>query len=526
MPDSVAKTCTPGRLAVLATVLAVAVGLIMTGGGMFSPGQLSAQQKGAPLGGARSHADIGNNCSACHASPWSRETMADRCMACHTDVRGQIAARGPLHGRFANATVCRACHTEHKGGTATLTDLAHFDHNCAAFQLTGRHASVECQRCHTGSHYKGTATTCAGCHAEPKVHLGQFGTDCQKCHGTDTWRTAAALGGSGPGGAFDHSKTAFPLTGHHSQTDCKKCHVSNTFKGTPTSCVACHPEPKTHLGKFGTDCQKCHTTSDWRLVGFNTGGGNAVFDHSKTAFPLTGKHATGDCRKCHADNKFKGTPTACVACHPEPKVHAQSKFGTDCQKCHTTATWANATLGDYKHTFPVAHGAKRSKNACATCHKGSDGYVTYTCYGCHEHNPDKVARQHKKINDPLVLANCVKCHKNGRGNGRERAGFVAPAGDLMASCPADDGLPPSASCPHAEPLEGLLFTHFALPVPNRTARTASPAPVLTGTSPLVLERMSHPLATNRRHTSGLFEARSTGPARTFVSLRIMGFMGD
>ena len=63
MPDSVAKTCTPGRLAVLATVLAVAVGLIVTGGGMFSPGQLSAQQKGAPLGGARSHADIGNNCS-------------------------------------------------------------------------------------------------------------------------------------------------------------------------------------------------------------------------------------------------------------------------------------------------------------------------------------------------------------------------------------------------------------------------------------------------------------------------------
>jgi hypothetical protein len=443
----------PGRITVLVTVFAVVAGIAATGGGMFSPGKLSAQQKGrAQIGGVSSHAEIGGKCSACHVPPWSRETMADRCMGCHTDVRGQLDGHQPLHGKLANGTQCRACHTEHKGDHAALTDLAAFDHNSAAFSLTGKHASVACNACHTTGAHKGTPAVCRGCHAEPKSHIGQFGTDCAKCHISTHWHTvtfaAPAAGGSGP--TFDHSKTAFPLTGHHTGVDCRKCHVNDKFKGTPTSCVACHAEPKVHLGKFGTDCTKCHTTTTFKVASIPGGGPGAGFDHDKTAFKLTGKHKTVDCAKCHLDNKFKGTSTACVSCHAEPKVH-MGKFAKDCSKCHTTLAWTGATLGDYKHTFPIAHGRKnRGPSACNVCHKGDDAHKTYTCYGCHEHNPANIARRHKNVAN---LDNCVKCHRGGRG--RERAGLMEAAEEAVClACEMEPGACPvtdePALCPRGE----------------------------------------------------------------------------
>jgi hypothetical protein len=377
--------------------------------------------------------------------------MADRCLACHTNVRGQIDGHQPLHGKLANNTQCRTCHTEHKGTHAELTDLRAFDHNCAAFSLTGKHTSLECQSCHTSGTYKGTPATCVGCHAEPKVHLGKFGTDCAKCHATNNWHAASFSAAAGPGGsAFDHSRTAFPLTGHHATVDCKKCHADNKFKGTPTSCVACHVEPKVHMGKFGTDCKKCHTTATWHLASIPTGGPGAAFNHDLTAFKLTGKHKTVDCKSCHIDNKFKGTSTACVSCHKEPKVHL-GKFGNECSKCHTTSTWTGATLSDFKHTFPINHG-RRGVNTCVTCHKGNDSYKTYTCYGCHEHNPAKVARQHKNV---AKLDDCARCHKGGRKRGMAMADFAGE--EQYAACPADFFSVASASEPPMCPRDSTLL---------------------------------------------------------------------
>jgi hypothetical protein len=473
-----------GQLAVLVTVCAVVAGVALTGGGMFSPGNLNAQPKrAAQLGGVRSHAELRGTCSACHVPPWSRETMADRCMACHTDVRAQLDARGPLHGRFANGGECRACHSEHKGECAALTDLTAFDHNCAAFALTGKHASAECKACHTAGTFKGTNATCLGCHAEPKSHFGKFGTECAKCHTTTNWRAASFSASTAPaGGAFDHSRTAFPLTGHHAAVDCKKCHIDGKFKGTPTACVSCHAEPKSHLGKFGTECKSCHSTATWKIASVPVAALGKTFDHSKTAFPLTGKHTAVACAQCHTDGKFKGTQTACVACHAEPKVHAGSKLGTDCAKCHTTSTWTGGTLGDFKHAFPVAHGRKnRGASACSVCHAKVDAYATYTCYGCHEHNPAKVARQHKKVAD---LDNCVKCHKGGRQRGAADFG----RDELLASCPmgafewrAPFDPAPLVTQPVPKPALAPVivsnrfdpFARFRDPWPNVLARTAA-----------------------------------------------------
>ncbi|HSO78654.1 MAG TPA: class III cytochrome C family protein, partial [Chromatiaceae bacterium] len=59
---------------------------------------------------------------------------------------------------------------------------------------------------------------------------------------------------------------------------------------------------------------------------------------------------------------------------------------------------------------------------CATCHERND-YSRYSCYGCHEHNPEKIRREHieEGIRD---FRNCVECHRTAnkddiRGKGQE-----------------------------------------------------------------------------------------------------------
>jgi hypothetical protein len=78
-----------------------------------------------------------------------------------------------------------------------------------AFTLTGKHSAVLCQQCHTGAKtiadLKNTSQDCNSCHAKNDTHKGQFGQDCAQCHTTASWQSAT----------FDHSKSAFPLTGAH-----------------------------------------------------------------------------------------------------------------------------------------------------------------------------------------------------------------------------------------------------------------------------------------------------------------------
>jgi hypothetical protein len=245
-------------LLTLSTLAAVAAAYSMSGGEMFSPGSLSAENRsGDKLGGVASHAELANRCAACHAPPWSRELLATRCLDCHTDVRGQIDSGGPLHGNLADSMACRDCHTEHVGPHAPLTDLASFDHSWTGFPLTGRHTQVACNSCHSGEVYKGTPHDCASCHAEPQVHQGRFGTGCAQCHSTSAWEDAV----------FEHR---FPLThggGGKKQKACITCHTTAGDYRTYT-CYQCHRHDphktqQKHLRRGIADvqdCASCHPT--------------------------------------------------------------------------------------------------------------------------------------------------------------------------------------------------------------------------------------------------------------------------
>ena len=61
-----------------------------------------------------------------------------------------------------------------------------------------------------------------------------------------------------------------------------------------------------------------------------------------------------------------------------------------------------------------------------TCHVRND-YSAYTCYGCHEHTPANIRREH--VDEGIrQFDNCVECHrsadehdiKGGKGEKRDR----------------------------------------------------------------------------------------------------------
>lgn len=73
------------------------------------------------------------------------------------------------------------------------------------------------------------------------------------------------------------------------------------------------------------------------------------------------------------------------------------------------ALWRPAS---FRHTFPIRHGS-RTASACGVCHADSPrSFQTYTCYGCHEHNPARIRAEHAEegIGD---WQNCVRCHSRG-----------------------------------------------------------------------------------------------------------------
>ena len=85
------------------------------------------------------------------------------------------------------------------------------------------------------------------------------------------------------------------------------------------------------------------------------------------------------------------------------------------------ASVIGAEQGSYEHRrtpyleiFPLTHGREERVATCATCHP--NGTTTYTCFGCHEHTPGNVLREHDG-RSLASIANCIECHVGGREGG-------------------------------------------------------------------------------------------------------------
>jgi hypothetical protein len=371
-------------------------------------------------------------CKSCHVNGYLKFDHTI-CVTCHQQINADFMN---IHLQ-AYGENCLACHD----GVDTYNH--NFDHSKVAFQLTGKHAPLDCPACHTGARsiddMKATPQDCSSCHAKDDAHQGQLGTDCGACHTTNGWTPAS----------FDHAKSKFPLTGAHASITCNQCHLNNVFTPLPTDCYSCHAKDDAHKGQFGTDCSVCHTTTAWLP---------ATFDHTKTRFPLTGAHATIDCSQCHINLVFTTLPTDCYSCHAKDDAHS-GQFGTDCGTCHSTTAWLPATFDHSRTKFPLT-GAHVSlsctkchvnnnftnlSSACSSCHADpafhAGLFTNMSCDQCHNTSawsPASFNLEHPNscgeggcVNhegatcndchtDNLMTATCLKCHSSnnpGEGDG-------------------------------------------------------------------------------------------------------------
>ena len=344
------------------------------------------------------------DCLACHETSDSFTSSQEKCAGCHE-------SHDPLFLQRHLQDFGQGCLECHDG----LDRMMDFNHAESGFPLEGKHAQAICAACHGGANPGVVLTSaaaqdgpaaCSDCHAEPAAHRGMFATDCADCHTSLSWSLA-----SWEGFAFEHTAASgFSLARHAVGYDgqplgCVACHTGRVELLDLSPCITCHssgiPQAEfleKHMAQFGPECLDCHDGAD-RM---------ANFDHTGV-FPLDGAHAKTACQDCHQQQIFRGTPSQCVDCHAEPNIHA-GFFGLQCQYCHSTTTWSPAGL--QMHDFPLDHGGQ-GEVACETCHSAS--YTQYTCYGCHEHQPEEIRQEHSEENIDLeALQSCAECHTDGR----------------------------------------------------------------------------------------------------------------
>lgn len=254
------------------------------------------------------------------------------------------------------------------------------------------------------------------------------------------------------------------LSRAHSKLDglsnCTKCHELGK-NVTNSKCLECHTEIKAlqNRGKGyhasgevkAKECFKCHSEHNglnFKVIKFDKNN----FDHSKTGYPLKGKHSEADCNDCHNQknireqklkarkNTWLGLETNCSSCHED---YHNKTLGSNCEKCHTSDGFKSAKLFDHNtasfrlrdaHTrvecskchqsllnpqknFLVFKVAKYS--ACSNCHQDiHKGKFGNNCTECHSTVSFKSVStgkfDHSKTNFPLAGAHikveCKNCH--------------------------------------------------------------------------------------------------------------------
>lgn len=401
-------------------LLAVFRSLVGTASAQISPGPLARQHQ---------FLDGALHCTDCHKIGGGQPQF--KCISCHSDIGARVAAKRGLHGSYhipaGSSQECVRCHSDHNGVNFPLIkwDPNKFDHKETGYLLEGKHAGLACNKCHLpekipaaeranikgkdlSKTFLGIPQACVACHKD--FHEGRLGQNCLQCHNFVDWKDTS--------GKFDHSKTRYPLTGLHQQVKCEKCHTPDAtgaprYKGLPFGkCDDCHADP--HKGSFkDKSCQTCHTTSGWKRV--STSGLNNTFDHSKTKYPLEGKHTTVECEACHVKGDFKKELAfaKCTDCHKDEHngQFAKRPGGIECANCHKVDGWKPSLFDVKAHAktdYPLIDGHAKLK--CEQCHtpKGKETIFKIAnfrrCTDCHmdEHDNQFAGKPYEN--------QCDQCH--------------------------------------------------------------------------------------------------------------------
>ncbi len=302
----------------------------------------------------------------CHEDSLHKGTLGDECTACHSPglwdaVRFDHTedTKWPLTGLHAKIADCADCHPKreydgtpttcsaqgchakddvHKARLGSACDKCHlttgdniFNHNTMSkFPLDGKHLTTRCSDCHPSVTFKPRPTNCFGCHPEPDVHRGQYGTVCETCHTTVSFTDIKPL----------HDVGDFSLTGSHDNLACARCHKdSRPMAGTGNLCINCHRQDDIHQNSLSPRCGECH--SQWAFA-------PARFDHTTVGCNLTSLHRTLACNDCHRAGNYGAVTGECFGCHRDDALRAGNIGGVNhgvqltCAGCHNPNTWVPA----------------------------------------------------------------------------------------------------------------------------------------------------------------------------------------
>jgi len=454
----------------------------------------------------KGHEKYEDDCSQCHDRA-DKEKQGQLCMQCHDhkNILDDVRTKKGFHGRLPVSirTKCSHCHKDHEGrdGKIILLNQTTFDHSNTDFRLKGMHTKTSCKSCHKPKKkYADAPLDCYSCHKKVDVHDGKNGKKCGDCHSSSTWKqsdfdhdkkTDFPLKGAHKetnctschinqkykdtpkkcvschkihdihkGGygekcdtchtsekwdqvKFDHNKkTDFPLYGQHKKASCNSCHTPEKLNKNkhkklklPTDCFSCHKHDDAHKGKNGKECKDCHNSKSWK---------KHKFDHSKTDFPLRGKHKDLSCSYCHKGKVEKDKmKTDCIACHKKDDVH-QGKQGKICNDCHNENGWHDKVFFDHDlSSFPLIgmHAAiqceechltsvySSTESDCNACHAPDDVHKTRLgtdCEKCHNPNSwenwlfDHDKQTRFEIDGAHEKAGCYDCHRR-RSKGKVKA---------------------------------------------------------------------------------------------------------
>jgi hypothetical protein len=335
---------------------------------LIVPLAAAAQFSPGELSIAHERLDGIKNCTYCHQV--GRKIDGSKCLACHSDLKARIEANRGFHvSSEVRGKKCFVCHFEHKGRNNTPvqwpTEPKNFDHKLAGYALEGKHDSLQCEACH------------------------------QQKYVRDSLVLRRIKNGSA---------------------------ARSTYLGLDRQCLSCHFDE--HRGQLGNDrCGKCHDFLDWKKSAARK------FNHDSTSYPLTGKHVTAPCVRCHAlrpdantmrsrdsaaSNKYyvyKGVESKyCTACHKD--VH-ENRLGRDCSVCHTPQAWVTSSAlqkTDHDKTrYPLL--GKHTTVACDRCHCPATGkpaaYRNLAFRNCRDCHADAHAGQFAGRKDK---GSCEACH--------------------------------------------------------------------------------------------------------------------
>jgi hypothetical protein len=354
--------------------------------------------------------------------PLYKPLQFDDCNDCHKDVHD---------GKFGKT--CAGCHVT---DNFHVIKKASFNHDQTKYPLRGKHATVECAKCHdpkTAFGRKPKFDTCGVCHKD--AHAGQATiagkpADCDACHRVEGFATSIFT-------VEKHQLSKYPLEGKHMTADCSGCHMqledtpANVTKYGPsrvsmrpvhTQCTDCHLDP--HDGRFSPggergqvkNCLSCHTLAAFRP---------SLYDaamHAKARFVLDGAHRATPCIGCHeelkqapASSTLRGAKNArklrfadsrqrCAACHESPHgdQFAKRKDKGACEGCHGSDAFAPAVKFDHQRDSQFKLDGVHVRVACSGCHRteilGSGKTrviyrpVPHRCEDCHGANLPPVNR--------------------------------------------------------------------------------------------------------------------------------------